>query len=1326
MSIYEEEQPYLLPEMIVTPDDDTAPEVQELKKRLAERIAARIAEEEEGTGSRSGLRDLINADGELGPTYASQEIPSDIPRITVTPGTTTNVPAGPLPRMDDAPQGMDLTQDEAPNYEGTIPDLTGVFASPDPEQIQPSPTLDFLDRSTRGVRQMARGTLSAAGALPWTLGAALTAPVAYGARKMGFEGPAQVTDWFLEKADVNRRFADEVTGLSGEAAKPQNVVEELANLAGESLMPAGKATVPITAALTATQFGMKHALGPAEAASKAQTERAAQKKAEKDRQNKALAETVVETIGGPAKVQNSELGILGGLVLATAGMIFAPKVFSKFKAGGVPKLRSVENAEPTTVAMSNTIDYARATGDDINAGALRLARRAGVNPQVMSDIEKTFTIQTRANAHALVDSAVQIGRMETPGFTFQAKVPLAVLARQETPQLQQYLHLRDTFDDLLLQKVQPGATAGPPRVRGMTDQDVLRELGALERAHPELKQLGAAYRDNVKAMRTFMSKGEYATISTKELRFLNSQRQNTVPFDGKRVMGEPVERGSPTQSLADYMHTALRKRMENEAVGQYVDAMRKIEPRSFVRVTHKQLTDNPHWRQNTVTIHRRGKPEHYTTDPFLADVLKMDPYYFTSTSGQLLYGTKRLLEMGATGKLAPWFAVTSALRSWQISKFTTPAGLRSSTALGTLYAIPQQLVPQMAKAISQSLDRGSAGWLTQTFGQAQVNNLSARLANAYNQSLVAQMATVGTTRASVLEQQVIARTKLQQAAGAATGTGKAFLNGYDALLHAIHNAPMHNFAKRNVNRMTLPELAAAARHMTGSPKKGGQFFTKEGSSIRLEGTSRVTHTLAKGYGRATELARESVPWFNMTQQGIKRIGEAYLNDPARFVGRMYMYAMAPAAASYFGARSLGNDPNGMSYVDYMMNRRSDYAKQMFLYIPVPGKPAEEGIEFPLFHELAPAARLMQVALDHATHSSIFKESEDFMKAANSFMHTALIPPMPPIINVGFATQGIVGPQGVFGGEAYKRRQDPFDQTGGMSANLEIMTKALGGGIADVLGVGYAAYTQTPDGFMSALGNAAKESGKRAVSKAPLIRDVANVHAPMSGNNPVTEELFKKQRFIDQLLRYIGGTADKNAKGQISNVFGTPKVNTKAASGAGGQIAEKLLGEVLPSEMAGIQSPNPTNPLYVQFAETFYNKFKKDTPNEEGTGGIGIRSLWRRYGDATSHLRSLRNINAGNFVTWQQQLAERPEQLARLQKENVDYKNPLAVRNYYEKVRQDAGRAILFAIRSVEHDMSKQLGRPVKLEDLDPYGKGGSAGEDMTATTPLEFEPAVMP
>lgn len=1322
MAYGDENDPFVLPEMEVLANPQEDDEDERKKRELIARIAAQLRADQGGIGVDKGTPSTLTEPGSIYEQYGVS--PKD---YEFDPTTDT------IRRKFSADGASVSTPQIAPPTISRQFPMEPAEDISEAEQVDETPTLsEQLEKLTRSTRLLGKGVLSTTAQMPYGIASMLTAIPTEAARLAGADTIANkggaVIDWLQASSKAAGNVAEKLTGT--EDSRAENYGEKLAQLIGESIVPYGKHTAALTAAATGGHLLAKNFITPVEAATAKETraQEAAQKKQAKATQQQEGVNRVIDTIGGQAEVKHGDYKTLGYLGLATMGMIFGPKLYGLFKNTKLPGLRPVENAAPGTQALSTNMDLAR-TYDDVNAGALRIARRAGVDPATVERLSNLFQGQTRTTANSLVEGAIQAGKMEVPVFTFQSKLPLAKLAQKDSQQVRDYLHLHDTFDDLLMQKVKPGMNAGPSRVRGLTEQDVLSQIGALERANPELREIGKLYKDNVKSVRTFLSKGEYATITPSQYRHLNSERSNTVPFAGnKRVTGEPVERGSPFKAQATYMHAAMRKRMENEAVGMYVDSMRKAVPDSFVRVTPEQLKANPNWRRNTVTIHRRGKPEHYTTDPYLADVLRMDPYYMTSNAGQLLHSSKRLLESGSTGMLAPWFAVTSMIRSWQIGKYTAGVGtgMNPPTALGTLYAIPQQLLPQLGKTIANTLEHGSGGWLGAVLGKGNVDALGNRLSKAYNDSLVAQMQTVGTTRGSILEQQIQAQGRLQAAIDVAKENTKPFLSGYKALLHAVHNAPMHNFAVRNTRgtlmqrilgnkpNKSLSTVGQEARHLTGDPHTGGRYkvMSDEGKShpIRMEGTGRVTHTATNLYGRASEFGRESIPWFNITTQGIKRIGEAYVKNPTEFTAKMWTYAMMPAAASYYGAKSLGNDPNGVSYTDYMMNRRSEYQKLMNWYIPIPGRPAEEGIEFPRFHELAPAAHMMEVALHHLFNSSMNPETEDFRRVASSFIDAAIMPPMPPMVNAAMAMHGMVGPQGVFGGEAYRHRQDPFDQFGGLPNNVELVTRALAGGIADVIGASAAAYTQTPEGVGAGLQNAMTEGGKRIIAKTPLVRDLANIRAPMTGNNQVTEELFKKHRKVEELAKFM-----QKADGVI---------NVKPASVPGGEIAKGLLGKTIPTQAPGLTPPDPTNPLYHQFGEMVRQRIKADVPDK---GGIGMKSLWRRYGDATEALRTLRRVNDGNYVTWQERLKQQPEQLAELKEQSINPTNLVAVRNYYERKRQDAARTILFAVRSVEDEMTKTLGQQVRFEDLNPYGKGlepAEKGADPYIQPPW-FEPTAL-
>jgi hypothetical protein len=183
-------------------------------------------------------------------------------------------------------------------------------------------------------------------------------------------------------------------------------------------------------------------------------------------------------------------------------------------------------------------------------------------------------------------------------------------------------------------------------------------------------------------------------------------------------------------------------------------------------------------------------------------------------------------------------------------------------------------------------------------------------------------------------------------------------------------------------------------------------------------------------------------------------------------------------------------------------------------------------------------------------------------------------------------------------------------------------------------------------------------------------------------------------------------------------------------------------------------PEPTNPLYIQFAKEVHDTFMRDATlsaggekhwknleaqkakfandpfklseiqakqeriqEEENAGGIGFKSLFERYNIATRAIQRINKVNAGNFVTWQDYLLNEGEVMQYLHENKVNVQDPVSVKNFYERQRQDAARVILHTIKSVENKFSKDVGQPIKLEDIKPYGQGIGKDVDVTDSEP---------
>ena len=221
------------------------------------------------------------------------------------------------------------------------------------------------------------------------------------------------------------------------------------------------------------------------------------------------------------------------------------------------------------MAISKRFDLAR-TYDDVNAALRRIGKRAGINAEVVERLMQTFRIQTRNGGRALADSAVMEGRMDTPSFRFAAPVSLKQMAQSSTPQSDQYLKLWAQADELtrqanLAKNMKPGAPV--PALGGQSIDDVTRLLADMEKANPGLKDLQKANQAWNKEMIKFRQSGEYSTLTKDQANDLRMTQTNAIG-------GESTD--SAIQSQANAARRAIKERLDNEAIGKYVDETRKV------------------------------------------------------------------------------------------------------------------------------------------------------------------------------------------------------------------------------------------------------------------------------------------------------------------------------------------------------------------------------------------------------------------------------------------------------------------------------------------------------------------------------------------------------------------------------------------------------------------------------------------------------------------------------------------------------------------------------------------------------------------------------
>lgn len=1315
----------------------------------------------------------------LAKTASNISIPSTDP-IT-SPEAAPEIPSPVLPNLPPKDQssllvskGNILTDPNPPSVPMSKGyDINPSFLEQELPDNKPAPTsfMDMVNAAINPVKQLGAKAMGAVTAAPFQLGAMGSAIIDQGNNTGG------VTAGLLGEAERMKKGADFAFGVP---EKGVTIGDKLGSLAGQALMPAGRNTFAMSGLNAA-------AIAASEMIQGAQAQTMTKKQAEKlmfpGIGNNAAGSDVtagplagprvthtVQTAGGPVQLDDPNFRLLGYMGAATIGALAMPAIARRvLSTPAFSRIGRLVEDSPGVEAFTNRIDLVR-MADDKFAPIMRVSRDLGVHPIALDEMQKVFDFATGSGARNLTNSAVVKGTMEHPNFSYRVATPIAELAKVETPEITQYMHLWHTLDEI--KNIEnslsaQGATAiqnqvinaGHVTVRGMTKYDVNQAIRTFE-ASPlgqQLKDYRTAYLDNQKTLRNFEAQGEYGMYTKQELRDLNRREANKVYQKDLAVGNTTAEQGAVADAFAISQTERMRLRMENEAKGLAVDNLAAANPNAAKRIepvigtnvqgnsiefksVNKVLEENPNWKKNLVTFKRRGEVEHWAIDPMFADILKMDPYMASGGINSVIQGTRRLTEATTTGVLAPWFSTTSMIRNHMLIRQSASAGFVPPNMLQTAAAIPQQLYARMADDISQRLNHWSQGWLgqvmvnpNQKFGLPGGNvgnglqSLSTKLAQVYDQSTYAALSQRGGVHTSMfLNYNQEAAQSIQAAmASIPHGVSHTALSGLQALFEAIHGSANFAYARKNINRGVAPTSAAMeARAVTGNNTKAGQLRTRSGQTIRFADIpdetilGQIGTDYAYLYGQLHEAGRQSAPWWNVTTQGMKAVGKAYMDNPARFVGNAYLYQIMPAAAVWFYNRGLGTDPNGVSYTDYQMNRRTGYDSLMNMYIALPGKPAEQGIKIPLPHEMAVFQSMISAAMHHMTHTGVYDRPDDFMRTALSLVgkdykpsmdvpvfsaeqqlsqiakkaaEVALIPAAPPMVSMVAAAGGFVMPEGPFGG-AYKKKEELNDQNG-MNASHELMMRALAPGLADIVYSGFAGFTQTEDEWQKGWA-AVNAMGKKTAEKMPLVRDVTGWKPPVTGSTRITSEAFEDNAIFKKMDQWY---KNRDPDG--------PEASGGGGGSKEGRIVTDMFMPKSPGESNLGQNKASPNQLYQAFMEELHAKLSKDTITERGkgkeaSGGIGMKSHWKRYAEFTDIIKDVKNHEQS--ATWERRIDQEEGLKKYLTENRIDYRNPRLVRNFLEHERQTAARQIMFTMRAIEQDFGKRIGDGnFKFEKLDP-------------------------
>lgn len=1007
----------------------------------------------------------------------------------------------------------------------------------------------------------------------------------------------------------------------------------------------------------------------------------------------------VENAGGRQEVDEGTWRRLGIAGAATVGFLAFPWVWkamsSKFLRLPAPDV-PVTEAPKGTLDPTRRIDLFRTQSDDLWAGVNNIMRRIGLNEADARAIYVATHAQTRHQADALASNAVLHGRFDTPSYSFKTQgesMGKMMQLDRQNPRLSPYMRLLDM-------ERQMKAKNGPMQIRGLDLQTVRRRIAVFQASDPALAQAAAQVSHNFAETMKFLKSGQYG-FGVK------------APDLGTK--------GYATDKISEWMQEIIPVKMENEVRGMVVDALRSKNKAYAKPVSAKQLKKNPDWKKNVVEVTRKtgankSKRVQYVTAPYISDVLHIDPYFFVSPTGQAINSAKKLYTTTLTGTLNPFFAPVPFTRNFLLARTAIPKGRKGPSVLGTLTAPFEQTGLEAAKQVSGLLDGASNGWLGKTLGPDTLSAISRRLMLAYERSDLAQMEAAGAHRGAYMQMQFDGAMKLgDRVFSKMPKVHQAAWQIYREAINSMQNAASYSFTKRNMKglpKSKLGELLVEARDLTGDPTRSGQFtVAKVGEgrmgNLPIRGPSKMSageKNVWSAYGRAQDFARVTIPYYNVQLQSIRRnVLQAYWDDPLRFTARAYAWVILPETIMHFYNRSIGSDPQGVSYADYAANMRPEWATQMYSYIGIPGKPASEGIEVPRAYELAGLAQGTHVLWEHLLGSmSGQSTAKDLQDVATQWLGniTGVGVPVPGPQIMGYF--GYRAPINLFGGAdaAWQPRvQDPgFNKSAPfLPSNIQTLLYGFVPGLAQLYAAGDQAWSSKDGGLLEKAKAAGRATASRAVQKTPYLRDVLGIHYPMNvQGTKIAAEFRAKAGAIRQLEQFY-----KTLDGEVGARYG------RGRSNEGGVVAKGLLYESDPGKPPpanpGLEVPLPTNPLYAQFMQELHAAFGIDQPSK---GGQAFPSLLQNYHEDQKWLTKLRQVNAGNLDEWKAQIAEKPDILEYARINGTDPNDPHEMLVLYSiRVFEDI-KIILHRIKQVENEFSKRLGQEVKLEALKPYLDGG--------------------
>lgn len=966
-----------------------------------------------------------------------------------------------------------------------------------------------------------------------------------------------------------------------------------------------------------------------------------------------------------AKTIGIGLAALMGASFLTPATI---KMMRVAKANRTPTLTPVNQLDPLGPANLRSLetpsDLLKAQVVDEKATLSGLGRRAGM--PAFDKIELMIDNDTQMAAKMRINEAMHTGNLSSTFGNWKVSITPDQLSKSVArlpPIVQEdadkFIKLYNHIDDLTLKITNNPQSRSVARWSNERRQAIASARTISQRS-PIVNDLHSKYREITAATRAYLSEGPYSMLSRAQKQILDVDRMNYVPFDVKTInpadslptrIGEQMrprsrvrddnwflqnpnpmkdrnldDQANVFEVLQDYTRRTLQYKMENDVRGAFIDGMRRSQfGGSTVRKPTKK--ERGLYSDRLVSVYRGGKKERYLSSKLQKDLLGFDPYI---AKFPVMHGMKRMFEQGTTGALSLTFAPMTAFRDSLAGWVFLPRNMKAADPLDVVAAVPKQI---WAKTQLAMIDMFKSGGQLPFLSPQQNQAIYQQISNGYMNSIYHLANAAGGFDASLMKTNIEnARNIMREVSNSAASTasvipGANFMgrslagmaHTFERLFSAIQEAPRFATVEKNIKAGMPVDLAVReARKLTGDTTRSGRVFSADGTrQFDADIRQRPLKAVTPAVGWTVEGARETTPYFNPMVQGLRRMGEAFIEDPVKTNLRAWTAVGLPVLLGMGWNEMLGEDYNKFAF-----EGRSSRDIAMNMYFGVPGRPPEEGIQIPIPHEL--------MFFNGPWSTGIYglmrgQDEEDvrkiMMHMAGEALDNSAMVGAPTVLNTAAAAMGKSGLESInpfTWDDTYNIRED---NVGVLPQNMENVVRSLWGGISDtVLQSAAAAYDGGPEAFFQEFNNALEK-------KIPVVKNLTGNTTSVTNFTPMSEIKQDKIRALNEFLEMY---EEHYGRGDYLRTK-IPSTSSK------GLLENDDADEYGIYRLAPHLTPSPTNPIVETYGQLIKNVLDG---NEEGLEGMKTRENIMR-----DQIRILKSYNAGKasaFKEWQRKFATADE------------------------------------------------------------------------------------